>query len=173
MQVTTKIYADGSCDPNPGEAGSGLAVYRNNVVEELWYGHYDPSGTNNTAELNALKHALQLAEREISAGRSVAVFSDSLYSIQCVVQWAPGWKARGWSRKGGEIKNLDLIRDMFAFYESLGENIPILHVNGHVGIEGNELADRMSVIARESRVTGLVRYVENLDVSSILAFRSG
>src|SRR5688500_13788734 len=49
-----QIYCDGACDPNPGHAGSGIAVYRNRHVTELWFGLHHPNGTNNTAELNAL-----------------------------------------------------------------------------------------------------------------------
>lgn len=46
-----EIYCDGACEPNPGESGSGIAVYRQGELSELWYGLYDANGTNNTAEL--------------------------------------------------------------------------------------------------------------------------
>src|SRR5690606_17370015 len=64
------IFCDGACDPNPGNAGSGIAVYRYGRLSDLWYGLYDPKGTNNTAELNALYHALQMAETEIGWGNT-------------------------------------------------------------------------------------------------------
>src|SRR5688572_9965172 len=38
LPVDVKIFTDGGCEPNPGEAGSGLAVYRDNKLAELWYG---------------------------------------------------------------------------------------------------------------------------------------
>lgn len=101
LSVDTKIFSDGACEPNPGEAGSGLAIYRNNVVEELWYGLYNPQGTNNTAELNALHHALLIAEDERRRSRTALVLSDSKYAIQCVTQWANGWESKGWSKRGG------------------------------------------------------------------------
>ena len=41
-----KIFCDGACDPNPGEAGSGLAVYRGGKLAELWHGLYNAHGTN-------------------------------------------------------------------------------------------------------------------------------
>lgn len=173
MAIDCKIFTDGGCEPNPGEAGSGVAVYRNGVVDELWYGLYNPMGTNNTAELNALHHAMMMAEDELQKEKSVAIFCDSKYSIQCITQWAVGWQKKGWKKSGGEIKNLDLIKEMFALYLTLKDKIQILHVNGHVGVEGNELADRMSILAIKSRDKGFVRYSGELDLSEILAMRAG
>jgi len=173
MRIDTKIFTDGGCEPNPGEAGSGVAVYRNDVVDELWYGLYNPKGTNNTAELNALNQAFLMAQDEIKKDRSVAIFCDSKYSIQCVTQWAVGWEKKGWTKKGGEIKNLALIKEMFALHQLLKDKVQVLHVNGHVGVEGNELADRMSMIAIETRDTNFTRYRKELDIHAILAMRTG
>ena len=91
-QFDVSIYCDGACDPNPGHAGSGIVVYRAGNLAELWYGLYNPLGTNNTAELNALYHALRMAEAEIDAGNTVEVCSDSAYSINCIPAWAPCWE---------------------------------------------------------------------------------
>lgn len=173
LQVDTKIFTDGGCEPNPGQAGSGVAVYRDNQISELWYGMYNPKGTNNTAELNALHQAMIMAEAEIADNRSVAIFCDSKYSIQCITQWAVGWEKKGWKKAGGEIKNLELIKEMFALYQSLKDKIQILHVNGHVGVEGNELADRMSILAIGNRETDFSRYREDLNVDALLAMRAG
>mgnify|MGYP003386585997 CR=1 FL=1 len=173
MRIDTKIFTDGGCEPNPGEAGSGVAVYRNDVVDELWYGLYNPKGTNNTAELNALNQALLMAQDEIKKDRSVAIFCDSKYSIQCITQWAVNWEKKGWIKKGGEIKNLALIKEMFALHQLLKDKVQVLHVNGHVGVEGNELADRMSIVAMESRDTNFTRYRKEIDIQAILAMRTG
>ncbi len=48
-------------------------------------------------------------------------------------------------KKGGEIKNLELIKSAHLLYEKIKNNLTINHVKGHAGIEGNELADRMAV----------------------------
>lgn len=172
VDARTKIFSDGGCEPNPGKAGSGLAVYRDGEISELWFGLYNPRGTNNTAELNALHQALLLAERELESG-SVAIFSDSRYSIQCVTQWAYGWAKKGWKKQGGEIKNLELIQEMFALYNKLKGRVQVLHVNGHVGVEGNELADRMSIHTIDTKATAFTRWEEPLDVAAILAKRTG
>jgi len=83
------------------------------------------------------------------------------------------WQKKGWKKAGGEIKNLELIKAMFALYQSLKEKLQVLHVNGHVGVEGNELADRMSILAIESRNSDFTRYAEKLDIDALLAMRAG
>lgn len=173
LAIDTKIYTDGGCEPNPGKAGSGLAVYRGDQVDELWYGLYHPNGTNNTAELNALHQALIMAGKELNQGRSVAIFCDSKYAIQCVTQWAVNWQKKGWKRPGGEIKNLELIKQIFALHQTLKAKIQVLHVNGHVGVEGNELADRMSILAVASKELDFREHQETIDIKAVLAMRAG
>jgi len=86
MKIDTTIFTDGGCEPNPGKAGSGIALYRKHQLDELWYGLFNPTCTNNTGELNALHQALMMAGNEISRGKSVAILCDSKYSIQCITQ---------------------------------------------------------------------------------------
>ncbi|MDN2483403.1 ribonuclease H family protein [Vibrio agarivorans] len=173
MDFDVKIYTDGACDPNPGEAGTGLAVYQNNQLSELWYGLYQSYGTNNTAELNGLHQSLILAKDKLEQGHTVGIFCDSKYSIDCITKWAAGWEKKGWTKPGGEIKNLDIIKPTFALYQKIASKITIHHVNGHVGIEGNELADRMSIVAIESKDSNLSRYTDIADIPAILALRTG
>lgn len=169
----TKVFSDGACNPNPGEAGSGISIYRDSQISELWYGLYNPQGTNNTAELNALYQAFIVSREELAVGRTVAIFCDSKYSIQCVTEWAAGWEKKGWKKSGGEIKNLELIQEMFALYQSVKDKIDVFHVNGHVGIEGNELADRMSVLAIDSAEKDFCLYSEEIDIEEVLSMRVG
>lgn len=173
LDSDTFIYTDGGCEPNPGEAGSGVAIYRDGQIDELWFGLYNPNGTNNTAELNALHQALLIAKSEIAAKRSVTILCDSKYSIQSVTQWAAGWEKKGWTRRSGEIKNLDLIKDLHSEYQSIKDQVAVLHVNGHVGVEGNELADRMSILAIQEHNEQFVRYSSAIDIDKILAMRAG
>lgn len=173
-EFVVNIYCDGASDPNPGKAGSGVAVYRDNLLIELWYGLYNPNGTNNSAELNALHQALLLARSYLAKGNTVRVLSDSQYSINCISVWAFSWKQKGWKRKEeGDIKNLELIRACHELYLSLKDKMTLSYVKGHAGIEGNELADRMSVYAVDRKETGFERYTGALNVDEILALRAG
>ena len=172
-QFEVSIYCDGACEPNPGDAGSGVVVYRAGDLAELWYGLYHPMGTNNTAELNALYHALRMAEAEIEAARSVEICSDSAYAINCIRAWAPSWEKKGWMRAGGEIKNLKIIQQGFEVYRRIKNNLTLTHVAGHVGTEGNELADRMAMLAVQTREKSLRRYFETTDIPTLLRMRPG
>ena len=62
---------------------------------------------------------------------------------------------------------------MFALHQQLKGKIQVLHVNGHVGVEGNELADRMSIMAIAARDTDFSRYDGELDTEGLLAMRAG
>lgn len=167
------IYCDGGCSPNPGESGSGIAVYRNEKVSELWYGLYEPMGTNNTAELNALYQSLLIAQKESEAGNKVEIRCDSMYSINCIKTWAVGWEKKGWTKKGGEIKNLEIIKKSYFLYNKLKSKVTLSHIKAHVGLEGNELADRMTVYAREQKETEFIPYKDEINVQAILSMNSG
>lgn len=171
--VDTVIFCDGACEPNPGKAGSGMAVYRDGALASLWYGAYNPAGTNNTAELNALLHALLFAKDELDGDRSVQVRSDSSYGLNAVTKWAKGWEKRGWRKADGEIKNLELIQELFGLYQQIEDDVELAHVSAHVGIEGNELADRMAMFAVEQRETGWRQYDAPLDIDKLLKMRAG
>ncbi len=168
-----QIFCDGACEPNPGNAGSGIAVYRDGIVEQLWYGLYNPQGTNNTAELQALHQALLIAEQAILAGESAQVLCDSAYSINCITTWAVSWEKKGWRKAGGEIRNLEIIQATYALYNRVKPDIQLTHISAHVGTEGNELADRMAMLAVVSKAEGLRPYGEEIDIPAILRMRAG
>ena len=165
-----KIYCDGACSGNPGNAGSGLAIYSNKKNPVLLYGAYEEEGTNNIAELNALHQALTIAS-QTSSENIISIFSDSKYAIDCITTWAYSWKKNGWTKKGGEIKNLKLVQEAHYLYEKLKNKIEIIHVKGHAGIEGNELADRMAVYTIKAKNKDFAFYSYN-KIEEVLALKS-
>jgi ribonuclease HI len=169
-----QIYCDGACSPNPGKSGTGLAVYHQGKVNSLYYGLYQANGTNNTAELNGMLYSFKLAKKYLDKVEQVQILSDSKYSIDCITKWAKGWQAKGWTRgKGEEIKNVDLIKECFALYQEIKQKLAISHVKGHANIEGNELSDRMAVLARQEQQEAFVKYQGELNIKTILAMDSG
>ena len=130
-------------------------------------------GTNNSAELNALYHALRMAEVEIKSGNTVAVCSDSAYSINCIRSWTPSWEKKGWKKAGGEIKNLEIIQDCYAIYQRIKKALTLTHVAAHAGTEGNELADRMAMLAVQRKEKKLRLYREEMDIPTLLKMRAG
>ncbi|HCM48782.1 MAG TPA: ribonuclease HI [Colwellia sp.] len=171
-----EIYCDGACSPNPGKSGTGLAVYEQGKVTSLYYGLYLPNGTNNTAELSGLLSAFQIAQHFIdkNSEQSICILSDSKYSIDSITKWASGWQKKGWTRgKGEEIKNLALIQQCYALYKTMHTKITVRHVKAHANIEGNELADRMAVLARKKQQENMIRYTEAINIKAILSMDSG
>jgi len=173
-----QIYCDGACSPNPGKSGTGIAVYQQGLITSLYFGLHEINGTNNSAELNGLLEALKLAQNFLNDSQtnkqSIEILSDSKYSIDCVTKWAKGWQAKGWTKgRGEEIKNLAVIQQCFSLYELLKNYIQIRHVKGHANIEGNELSDRMAVLARMKEQTRFIRFDGALDIKTILAMPSG
>ncbi|CCK75015.1 probable ribonuclease HI [Oleispira antarctica RB-8] len=177
IKTDVVIYCDGGCDPNPGKAGSGVAVYQDDQLIQLWYGVYNPNGTNNTAELSALFYSLQLAQHATKQGLSAQILCDSMYSIQCIRDWAAGWEKNGWKKKTGEIKNLDIIKQAYALYNEIKETVLLSHVKAHAGTEGNELADRMTMVAVERKDPAWVQYEQDsnngFNIPALLKMRAG
>jgi len=163
MSEIIKIYCDGACKGNPGKSGSGLSIYSGAKLPTLLYGEYNERGTNNTAELNALYKALLLA----SKAQNAIIYSDSKYSIDCITKWAYNWKKNGWTKKGGDIKNLEIIQLSHNLYEEIKHTTKIEYVKAHTGIEGNELADRMAMVAISSKSVEYQEYQYSL-IDSVL-----
>ena len=134
----TIYYTDGSASPNPGPGG--FAVIKDLKPHIL--GSEDGQTTNIRMEGKALIAAIQDAGDD-----SARVYTDSEFWINVVTKWAPGWQARGWTKKGGEIKNLDIVQELFELYTN--SNVDLKWVRGHEGDEGNELADEWANKARE------------------------
>ena len=131
-------YTDGSASPNPGPGG--YAVIHNNQPVAL--GSEDGDTTNIRMERLAIIAALKHAD-----GADCTIRTDSEFWINVITKWAPGWEAKGWVKKGGEIKNLDIVRDVYPLYNQ--SNATLVWVRGHNGDEGNELADQWANKARE------------------------
>jgi ribonuclease HI len=90
------------------------------------------------AILAALKHA---------AGKPCEIYTDSEFWINVITKWSLGWEANGWKKKGGEIKNLDIVQEVCPLYRS--SQAKLIWVRGHNDDEGNELADEWANKARE------------------------
>lgn len=133
-----EYYTDGSASPNPGPGG--FAVIRSGTPHIL--GSEDGETTNIRMEGLAIVAAL-----EDAAGEPCTIRTDSEFWINVITKWAPGWEAKGWKKKGGEIKNLDIVRKVYPLYQE--SQAELIWVRGHVGTELNELADKWANKARE------------------------
>lgn len=134
-------YTDGSCSPNPGPGG--FAVIKDMKPQVL--GH-EKESTNIRMEGLALIAALKDAD-----GAKCEIFTDSEFWINVIIKWAPGWEEKGWKKKGGEIKNLDIVKEACALYKT--SQATLTWVRGHEGDMGNEMADEWANRAREQELS--------------------
>ncbi|MBC7746703.1 ribonuclease HI, partial [Pedobacter sp.] len=108
----------------------------------------EPSGeptTNIRMEGMALVAALKNAD-----GAECQIFTDSEFWINVITKWSIGWEAKGWKKKGGEIKNLDIVQEVCPLYRS--SKATLTWVRGHNDDPGNEMADEYANKAREQHL---------------------
>jgi ribonuclease HI len=133
------LYTDGSAGPtNPGPGGWSVVTEREVVAS----GH-EPHTTNNRMEGRAIVEAIRHA-----AGRECVILTDSRVWVDTLTKWAPGWQARGWRRRDGEVANLDLVQEALEALQ--GSRCSLVWVKGHAGSPGNERADRAANEARKA-----------------------
>lgn len=130
------IYTDGGCDPNPGVGGWAAVLIFNSKRKEISGG--EAESTNNRMELMAAIEALRTLKRSCA----VELHTDSEYVQKGITEWMSGWKKRGWKRKGGALKNVDLWQTLDQLVSE--HDISWAWVPGHAGIEENERCDELA-----------------------------
>lgn len=135
MEKRVEIYTDGACSGNPGPGGWGAVLRYNGHEKEL--SGYEATTTNNRMELMAVIMALESLTRPCA----VDVYTDSQYVQLGVSEWMPGWKARGWQKKGG-LKNVELWQRLDTI--NAKHKVTYHWVKGHAGHPENERADALA-----------------------------
>jgi ribonuclease HI len=135
---TSGVFTDGSAQPNPGPGGWGACYVVDDRVVEQRHGH-EPHTTNNRMELLALIQGYGL----VPPGVAATVYTDSELCVKSMTEWAAGWAARGWKRKGGPIKNLELVQELYALVRARPE-LRLCWIKAHDGSRWNEYADALS-----------------------------
>ena len=144
MSSTPRIYhTDGSASPNPGPGGFAVILNKKPVVLGG-----EPGGGETTnirmegfAIIEALKHA---------NGELCEIYTDSEFWINVITKWSLGWEKNGWKKKGGEIKNLDIVKEVCPLFRK--SQATLIWVRGHNNDEGNELADHWANEARKQHL---------------------
>ncbi len=134
----TGVFTDGSCEGNPGPGGWGFVWVEDDRVVVERRGT-DPDTTNNRMELTALIEAY----RALPEDAAIEVFSDSQLCVNTINEWAAGWEARGWRRKGGAIKNLELVKELYAL-AGAHPGVTLRWIKAHDGSRWNEYVDALA-----------------------------
>ncbi|HTY79683.1 MAG TPA: ribonuclease HI [Candidatus Bathyarchaeia archaeon] len=132
------IFTDGACSGNPGPGGWAAIVVDSGVEVELSGG--EPSTTNNRMELMGPIQGL----RSLPGPRTVDVFSDSAYVVNCFRdRWYEGWRKNGWRNSQKKpVENRDLWEALLAEVER--HTVTWHKVAGHSGHEMNDRADALA-----------------------------
>ena len=138
------LYTDGACSPNPGPSGAGVLMRYKGHERKIskFLGH----GTNNTAELTAIKVALQEV-KEANRNIPSIIYTDSQYSIGVLSNLT--WKPK---------KNIALINELKAIMASFAK-ITFVKVRGHSDHAENNIVDKLAVDACRNRTDSSVRSV--------------
>ncbi len=153
---TAVLHLDESCLGNgrPGDnrGGSGglVEVATSNGVERRDFFIHSAATTNNRMALSGAIAALQLLAQKGNRLRLLIV-SDSEYLVKGIREWAPGWQARNWTRKGGVIENLELWRVLMQ--SVVKHDAQFTWVRGHAGHPKNEYANDLAVKAATEQTT--------------------
>lgn len=134
-------YTDGSASPNPGPGGFSVIRVESTGMKPAVLGSEDGTTTNIRMEGLAIKAALENAD-----GEKCQIFTDSEFWINVITKWSLSWEANGWRKKGGEIKNLDIVQSVCPLYRR--SQATLTWVRGHEGDPGNEMADEWANKAR-------------------------
>lgn len=140
-------YTDGSASPNPGPAG--FSVIKDMQVCVLGGEHEDKlESTNIRMEGLAIVAALK-----DSKGKSCVIYTDSEFWINVITVWSVNWEKNNWTKKGGEIKNLDIVTEVCPLFRDC--DAKLIWTKGHAGDPGNELADYWANEARRQNIARL------------------
>jgi len=130
------FFTDGSVINNgKRNAKGGYGVYLNDCQkysfsydEEFW----GCPATNQNCELLAIQHAVGMIKQNINKIQNFTIYSDSLYSINCITKWAKAWKKNGWKTStNDEVKNKEIIENIFNTISPFEKRASFVHVRSH------------------------------------------
>ena len=134
-----EVYVDGSCKPsNPGPAGCAAIVVINGVMIH-GVSQFLGEGTNNIAELRAIKCALDLIEDDDRKLEKNTIYSDSMYVCNL---FNKKWKAN---------KNRELVANLRRRFEKFPLTT-IIWIKAHNGNQFNEEADQRAKASVDNNI---------------------
>ncbi len=144
------VHADESClgngmeGDNPGGAASLIEILSSEAIVRHDLYISAPATTNNRMALAGAIATLALLSEQHSRLKLVYV-SDSQYLVKGITEWVPGWRARGWKRKGGAVENLELWKRLVRV--SSDHDTRWQWVRGHAGHAKNEYVNDLAIRA--------------------------
>jgi ribonuclease HI len=154
-----RVFTDGACSKNGQETAKASYAFWLPEHKELSKSDFVPEDqpqTNNRGELLAIYQAVKCIYENFPAQEiELQVYTDSMYSKNCLTIWLPGFIERNWKTSGykgsasSDVKNRDLIEDTTKLFTKFKSYI-LTYVPAHTGGDDelsrhNEVVDRMAV----------------------------
>lgn len=143
-KTVEEVFTDGSAIHNgKPNCKAGYAVY---------FGDKDPKNiakklprhpSNQHAELKAIETALDtLVNSRKKETKTIVIYTDSKYSINCVTVWINNWRKNNWKTTKGElVKHASLIRSIDQLVKTIekeGTKVRFEHINSHTTAPSNK-----------------------------------
>ncbi len=170
LEKSLIAFTDGSSLGNPGPGGWGAVLVSPKLSEIIELGGSKLKTTNNEMELEAIVAILSYS---INNTDPLHIFTDSQYAINGITKWIHAWSKNGWKTKDGtNVKNIFQWKTMFNLInERKKDTVHFHHINGHIGVPGNERADDIARWSAEGQDVSLFRgNIHDYGVKNILSF---
>ena len=152
LNIEIEIYTDGDCKGNTGPGGWGNYI----EVKNFWHDKKQPDiltyelyggekeTTNNIMEMTAIIKAVEWLVLNHYTKNKITFYTDSAYIMNCYKEkWYVKWIQNDWqTSKKQPVKNKELWEKLIVIFEQ--SNFHFEKVEGHTGIKGNEIADKLA-----------------------------
>ena len=116
-------------------------------------------------EIKGLLIALELATNKYKNEECI-INCDSAYCVNMFNEWISNWASNNWiGSNKEEVKNLDLVKELYQYKQIDFPNFIVQRVAGHQGIIGNELADAYASMGISKNATKLLKIITDNDIT--------
>ena len=149
-----RVFTDGACQGNGKKGARASYAFwfpENKELSNAAVVPEDQQQTNNRGELLAITEAVRSCSINLTPSEiELEIYTDSMYSINCLTVWLPGWIAKGWkTSSNGNVSHRDLIEETSNLLVKFKSH-KFTHVEAHTGKQddlsiNNDIVDKMAV----------------------------
>jgi ribonuclease HI len=157
-----QVFTDGACSNNGKKGARASWAFwfpEHSDISASGFVPYDQLQTNQRGELMAISNAVNVAFQEFESSEiDLHIFTDSMYSKNCLTTWITGWVRKDWKNSQGQpVAHRDLIESTVTKLSKFKSYI-ITYVPAHTGKDddlsrNNDIVDKMATKVLEPQET--------------------